>query len=158
MKSTNTTQKTKAPSSYKPPLDALKLPSWLRVLSLLVSIGLAATLLVARSLSPAEAGIGTHQQLGLPPCTSIVLWNSPCPACGMTTSWAWFTRGQLLIAAKTNVGGTLLAIIALAYIPAGCYFCFVGRTSFKERFSLGLAASLILAILLAIVQWYFRMQ
>lgn len=158
MKSTTTTQKTKAPSSYSPPSDALRLPKWLRALSLLASIGLLATLLTARSLSPAEAGLGTHQQLGLPPCTSIVLWNSPCPACGMTTSWALLTRGELLHAAKTNIGGTLLAIIALAYIPAGCYFCFIGRASVKERFSLCLAASLILAILLAVVQWFFRMH
>jgi hypothetical protein len=148
----------KASSSSKPPLEALKLPIWLRVLSLLVSIGLVATLLVARSLSPAATGLGTHQQLGLPPCTSIFLWNAPCPACGMTTSWAWMTRGHLLMATKTNIGGTMLAIIALVYIPAGCYFCFIGRASKKERFSLWLAASLILAILLSTVQWFFRMQ
>ncbi|OWU65175.1 MAG: hypothetical protein CBB60_006020 [Armatimonadetes bacterium Cent15-Ar3] len=30
---------------------------------------------------------GTHQQLGLPPCPSVLMFNRPCPGCGLTTSW-----------------------------------------------------------------------
>ena len=32
--------------------------------------------------------MGTHQQLGLPPCNFVTLTGYPCPACGMTTSFA----------------------------------------------------------------------
>ncbi len=44
---------------------------------------------VARWLEPDAKGYGTHQQLGLPPCSSILLFGSKCPACGMTPPGAW---------------------------------------------------------------------
>ena len=51
-------------------------------------------LAVAAWLEPSPTGIGTHQQLGLPPCTFWMLFGRPCPTCGMTTSWAHLVRGQ----------------------------------------------------------------
>ena len=134
----------------------LTIPRWLRACCALVAVGLTATLITARVLQPSPNGIGTHQQLGLPPCTSIVLWDVPCPACGMTTSWSYMVRGQVFEAFHANAGGALLSIIALACIPATCYFSFAGHASKRERFSLYLAAALLIAITVAIAQWYFR--
>lgn len=114
-------------------------------------------LLIARTLEPNPAGIGTHQQLGLPPCTSIVLFNSPCPACGMTTSWALATRGEFTASARSNVGGLLLALIAMAYVPCSCYFFWIGVGSRDERFSLVLAMSLVISVAAASVQWMVRL-
>ena len=131
--------------------------SWaLRWVTLLAGCGVLGILVTARCLVPDASGMGTHQQLGLPPCTSVVLFNAPCPACGMTTSWSLFTRGQFFAAVTTNAGGALLAIIALAYIPASCYFFTVGVASRGEWFSFGLAMSLIVAIVAAVLQWLWR--
>jgi len=69
---------------------------------------------VASQLQPASAGLGTHQQLGLPPCSLRVLLAIRCPACGMTTSWAHFVRGEWLASASVNLGGFLLALAAIA--------------------------------------------
>ena len=129
----------------------------LRVVSIVAGLGMLGLLLVARFLEPAASGMGTHQQLGLPPCSSILLWGMPCPACGMTTSWSLFTRGQWLESASVNIGGFLLALIALAYVPAGCYFGFTGRASRNERFSLGLAIALVTALAFAVFQWAVRL-
>jgi hypothetical protein len=78
------------------------------------ALALLALLVTARALTPDAAGHGTHQQLGLPPCTFYVLFQRPCPACGMTTSWAWLLRGEIGHALAANAGGTLLAGLSLA--------------------------------------------
>jgi hypothetical protein len=41
------------------------------------------------ALRPSPEGHGTHQELGFPPCPSVLLFDRPCPGCGLTTS---FTR------------------------------------------------------------------
>jgi hypothetical protein len=74
-------------------------------------------LITAGSLTPEEHGYGTHQQLGLPPCTFYLIFHRPCPACGMTTSWAWLLRGAIGNALAANAGGTLLAGLSLAGVP-----------------------------------------
>ena len=71
---------------------------------------------LARWLEPAAAGLGTHQQLGLPPCTVRVLAGVPCPSCGMTTSFAHFTRGNWRASAAANAGGFLLATLCAGQV------------------------------------------
>ncbi|MBX3412703.1 MAG: DUF2752 domain-containing protein [Pirellulales bacterium] len=78
---------------------------------------LAIPLIVAVWLSPDARGYGTHERLGLPPCTFWVLFGKPCPSCGMTTSWAHTVRGELPSAIAANAGGALLALIAAAGVP-----------------------------------------
>jgi hypothetical protein len=72
---------------------------------------------LARSVEPDPRGYGTHQRLGLPPCTFRALFNLPCPSCGMTTSFAHLTRGHLAEAIEANAGGALLALVCAAQIP-----------------------------------------
>lgn len=43
-------------------------------------------------VTPDPNGHGTHTQLGLPPCPSTLVFNRPCPGCGMTTSFAYCSR------------------------------------------------------------------
>src|SRR5262245_24524741 len=75
--------------------------------------GVLVTLLVTASrLTPSSRGMGTHQQLGLPPCTMVQWFGLRCPSCGMTTSWAHLTRGHLLASLRANSGGALLGIAA----------------------------------------------
>ncbi len=87
---------------------------WALILSSL-AIGLA--LALAWTLTPDERGFGTHQQLGLPPCSGRFLWGGACPSCGMTTSWCWLVRGNLVRAAQANIGGLALGIYAIVGAP-----------------------------------------
>ncbi len=135
----------------------MQLPWTLRWLALLAGLCVLALLLVARQLEPSPFGYGTHQQLGLPPCSSLVLFGSTCPACGMTTAWAWTTRGQIWPALQANAGGAMLALIAMAYLPSSCYFFAGGRTSRKGWFSLALGNGLLVSLGVAIVQWALRL-
>ena len=82
-----------------------------------MALGLLALLSVAAFLEPDPRGLGTHQQFGLPPCTFRFLFGRPCPTCGMTTSWAHLVRGQPIGALGANVGGALLATLAVVSVP-----------------------------------------
>jgi hypothetical protein len=95
----------------------MTLESRFRLLATAASIALVFLLAVARSLEPDPRGHGTHEQLGLPPCSFIVLYGRPCPACGMTTAWAWVVRGRLDAAVCANTTGTILCILALIAAP-----------------------------------------
>jgi len=70
---------------------------------LLGLLGLAAT------LTPSRSGLGTHQQLGLPPCTFEAILGVRCPTCGMTTSWSHLLHGDFAASWGANPGGTCLA-------------------------------------------------
>ncbi|MBN1854899.1 MAG: DUF2752 domain-containing protein [Pirellulales bacterium] len=89
------------------------MPTRTRFGLLVLGVGAAILLLVARFLTPSPSGNGTHQQLGLPPCTMVTLLGRPCPFCGMTTAWSWLLRGEIKRAANANAGGLLAGILAI---------------------------------------------
>ena len=88
-----------------------------RLFVALWGILLAGGLILALKLEPDPRGFGTHQRLGLPPCSFRVFFGVPCPSCGMTTSFSLFTKGRLLEAARANVAGLLLACLCAVQIP-----------------------------------------
>jgi hypothetical protein len=65
-------------------------------------------------------------------------------------------RGQLTSAWQCNAGGLLLGLIALAYIPAFCYYVARGYWSRQGWLSFSLAWSLMTALLVAFGQWLSR--
>ncbi len=138
-------------------VDPLRLSKTWRVLAAVSGLAVLGILVTARCLEPASAGFGTHQQLGLPPCTSIALYGIRCPSCGMTTAWSLATRGEFLEAARMNCGGLLLALIALGYIPASGYFSWRGRSTRSGWFSLALGISILTSLAIAITQWLWRL-
>ncbi|MBN2023587.1 MAG: DUF2752 domain-containing protein [Pirellulales bacterium] len=77
----------------------------------LLGLALVCPWAVAAWLRPDGRGHGTHQQLGLPPCSFEVLFGQRCPTCGSTTAFAHLIRGHLLAACRANVGGTLLGVL-----------------------------------------------
>lgn len=96
----------------QPGLDSPRLAAYQRRNYLTSGIVLLGLLVLAGILKPNAAGYGTHQQLGLPPCTFKTIFGVRCPTCGMTTSWSYFVRGNLAASWQANAGGTCLAISA----------------------------------------------
>lgn len=76
---------------------------------------------VARYLNPASSGQGTHEQLGLPPCTFHLLTGHGCPGCGLTTSFAHLARGHLASAFHSNPVGVLLFTTIVLFVPYFVY-------------------------------------
>ncbi|MGV3615910.1 MAG: DUF2752 domain-containing protein [Fimbriimonas sp.] len=65
-------------------------------------------------LSPSAHGHGTHQQLGLPPCPSVLMFDRPCPGCGLTTSWTALVHGDFATAFRAHALGPLMYLIFTA--------------------------------------------
>jgi len=82
-----------------------------------VGAGLLLLLAVAGVLEPDPRGFGTHQRLGLPPCTFQQFTGHRCPSCGMTTAWAHLVRGRIVAAWGDNAGGALLGLASLWLAP-----------------------------------------
>ncbi|TWU01165.1 hypothetical protein Pla52n_45370 [Stieleria varia] len=126
----------------------------------MVALSLAAALivllLIAGSLSPSAQGLGTHQQLGLPPCSSLVMLGVRCPSCGMTTSWSYFVRGMWWQSARTNSGGFLLALGAIALI---IYCLSVARRGRVPGVAAqrGIALTLFAIMVVTLTDWAIRL-
>lgn len=128
-----------------------------RVGMTLVAMVLTALLVTAAILTPNPAGSGTHQQLGLPPCTMKFLFGIPCPACGMTTSWALVLKGRPLQALYANAGGVLLALISIVSVITLVRYAYRGTQSVRPWFSNFLVWSLCTALAVATAQWLTRL-
>ncbi len=66
--------------------------------------------IIGAVLNPDRSGHGTHQQLGLPPCPSVLLFDRPCPGCGLTTSWTAFIHGHFAEAFHSHPLGPILYV------------------------------------------------
>lgn len=82
-----------------------------------LGLGLIAPLVLAVFLAPNPTGHGTHRQLGLPPCSAIVLFGCRCPSCGMTTAFSHTVRGQIVGAIRANSAGAALALFDVLVAP-----------------------------------------
>lgn len=93
-----------------------------------IGLAVVAILVLATRLTPNGDWMGTHRQLGLPPCGFVVATGYPCPTCGMTTAFALAVRGRFLAAARAQVAGCMLffgvvgaGIAACWCVVTGCY-------------------------------------
>ena len=99
-----------------------KLAWVVRILLVAMALAFTVVLTLAFTLNPYDADgqprtMATHTQLGLPPCNFVTLTGKPCPACGMTTSFALLMKGDVLNSAKANWVGTGLAATCLLCVP-----------------------------------------
>jgi hypothetical protein len=139
------------------PASAARWRGHQRLMAVAVGIALVGLLVTASRLTPSTAGLGTHRQLGLPPCTVVDWFGIRCPSCGMTTSWAHATHGQVLAAVQTNAGGALLALAAALVGPWLIGSGWYGRWLLRPpREGVVLAAgAVVIAVTLA--QWVVRL-
>jgi hypothetical protein len=79
--------------------------------------GWAALALGRFHLVPDPSGVGTHEQLGLPPCLPMRLFGIPCPGCGLTTSVTWLARGAPLESLAAQPLGFAIGLAALGGLP-----------------------------------------
>ena len=102
-----------------------------RVIAVLVALACLAVLVVAARLTPSPTGVGTHMPLTSKPCDLLARTGMPCPSCGMTTSFAWFTKGNLLASFYVQPMGALLALLSSACVWGGFYIALTGRPAHR---------------------------
>jgi len=94
---------------------------------------------------------GTHQQLGLPPCTYLLRTGDPCPSCGLTTSFSLAMHGDLYGSVRANWVGTLMVGFLLACVPWAAWCAWRGHLvgvrslEFAALGAMGVFAVLLLA-------------
>ena len=126
-----------------------------RIVAAIIAAGLIALLVTARTLQPNPDGLGTHRQLGLPPCSMLWATGVRCPGCGMTTSWAHITRGQLPSAVSVNLAGSLLAVLAAIVAAASARVAITAATvTRRQQWILTIALLVIVAV--AMLDWMRR--
>jgi hypothetical protein len=128
-----------------------------RCLAVLVGVGLLAILVLANRLRPDPRGLGTHQQLGLPPCSLWVVTGVRCPACGMTTSWAYATRGQLRDALRTHVGGTILAFATAVCAVSALAIAARGKWPLRQPSEAVTISLIVVGAAMLVGEWVVRL-
>jgi hypothetical protein len=102
---------------------------WARWFAVGVGLACLAVLVTGMVLTPPGGqGIGTHTQLGFPPCEFERRTRGvPCPSCGFTTSVTHFAHGNLLASLYLQPMGFLIALFCAAGVWIGGYIGVTGR-------------------------------
>ncbi|MEQ1828397.1 MAG: DUF2752 domain-containing protein [Pirellula sp.] len=112
---------------------------------------------VAAWLSPSPTGMGTHQQLGLPPCTMSYVLGIRCPGCGMTTSWAHTLNGDLASGLRSNCSGVMLCFLAMWMVPCLLWLAIRGRPSRSRWVSRSTLVLMIGIVSISVIEWLIRL-
>lgn len=111
---------------------------------------------LARHLEPNSSGLGTHQQLGLPPCSMRLILGIRCPGCGMTTSWSHFIRGDWHQSLATSLGGFLFALLAVWIAFLALRTLFTAQIP-GERTQTSITVTAIGIFAISLLQWLYRL-
>jgi hypothetical protein len=117
---------------------------------------LAGMLFLARRLEPDPRGFGTHTQLGLPQCAFLTATGRLCPTCGMTTSFAWLTRGRIERSWQANPAGCLFALLAGPVLVWMVASAVANRPIGFRNASAPLTGLLFAAVATGIASWLIR--
>jgi hypothetical protein len=142
-----------SPQSEVPPITR-----WEQVTLALAGLGGLTLLMLAVWLTPSPSGFGTHQQLGLPPCTFLYWFDIPCPSCGGTTAFSHFVRGQWVSAIRANAAAALLAGLCVAGVPWSWASAWRRRYLGLRDIVLTLTIVMLVLATLSVTQWIGRLQ
>lgn len=145
-------------SRWRDGLSGSPLDSWQRSLLIGILAGILAVFGTACWLNPYGSDgkplrMGTHQQLGFPPCNFVILTGKPCPSCGMTTSFSLFVRGDLVNSMQANPVGLLLAGFLVLLLPWGVASLWNGRSLYIRSIQIAGLVVLGFFVGLSMLRW-----
>ncbi|MDI9638903.1 DUF2752 domain-containing protein [Kamptonema cortianum] len=111
-------------------------------------VWLSVTVIGAFVLKANPDGHGTHTQLGLPPCASVVFFDRPCPGCGLTTSWTHVLHGHFVESFRVHALGP---IIYLGYTISALLSGFGYWKTLRFRVELTWISRLLIATLVVFI-------
>ena len=131
-------------------------PTTARLIAAAVFVGCAGLLALAGYLEPDPSGMGTHQQLGFPTCTMVMLFGYPCPTCGMTTAFAHAVRGELISAFNAQPAGLVLALVAILAASVALGVAATGKVWAVNWYRISPALVTLLAVLVVLGGWIYK--
>jgi hypothetical protein len=129
-----------------------------RILTLLVFLTCAGLVTLGWILEPDPRGIGTHSQLGFGECGLVISRGMPCPACGMTTAFAYGVRFNLIDGFRAQPAGLLAALLAYAAAVLSLIFAVVGKNPFVIFTKKRVYILLIIVIIIIAASWIYKIQ
>lgn len=118
-----------------------------------LSLAAMAVLAVAAMLTPATGGMGTHRQLGLPPCGFVAMSGLPCPTCGMTTAFALAVRGRLGESVRAQAAGFGLAVMTAMVAVIALVAAITGRRATVNWYRVEPTRLIWLGALVFVLAW-----
>jgi len=128
-----------------------------RVLAAAIAVSCLAVLITAARLQPSRSGLATHTAMGFDECQFLKRSNLPCPSCGMTTSFAWYARGNALASLYVQPMGFALALLATVCVWAGAYIAFTGKPAHRLMRLIPSRYYLLPIMLFAALAWGWKM-
>lgn len=132
------------------------LPRWGRAALVIVVLGICGGFWLSTTVEPSERGFGSHQALGLPPCSIRIWFGIRCPSCGSTTAFANFVRGRWLTALDNNAAAVGLALLCAALVPWGLCSAATGRMWRINDPLLVLVWTMGVLCVISVTQWGVR--
>jgi hypothetical protein len=107
-------------------------------------------------LAPSPDHVGTHQQLGFPPCSFRAIFGLPCPGCGGTTSVCYMLHGDIRNALISSIFGTAV-FLGLAATWLACFISLATRMPIVLSLEGKDAARLVAySVALMLVSWVVK--
>lgn len=145
-----------APAIYVRVEPSPRAPWQARLIALLVAAAAAWVLIVAVRLEPDARGVSTHTQLGLQPCSFLERTGIPCAGCGMTTSFAYLVRGNVVQSFIAQPFGLILCVLTAAAFWAGLYLAVSGKPAYRLLYLIPAKVHLLTWIPLAAIGWLWK--
>jgi hypothetical protein len=146
-----------APLIYTVRYRAMPLPLPQRMVALASAMACLLILAVACWLRPNPAGYGSHTFLpAMQKCQFLERTGLPCPSCGMTTSFTWFVRGNLLASFYVQPMGALLAMLTACWVWIGVYIAITGKPVYRLLWLIPARYYLVSLLAFAIAAWGWK--
>jgi hypothetical protein len=114
------------------------------------------TISLGRLLEPSADGLGTHEQMGLPPCPFFHFTGIPCPSCGLTTSFAHAARLNFYRSFIGQPFGLIAFCLALLSIPLSIYLA-RSRKPWSELIHIrGIKVLIYALVALFLLSWVYK--
>jgi len=132
-------------------------PAPARLSAAVIFVGCAVLLAVAARLHPDGRGLGSHEQLGFPPCSFVVLFGRPCPTCGMTTAFAHAVRGELIAALRVQPAGLAAALATMVTACAALSVMVTGKVWMVNWYRVSPGWIVAGCVLLILGAWAYKL-
>jgi hypothetical protein len=129
-----------------------------RVAAALVFAASLTLLALAVYLDASPRGMGTHQQLGLPPCGMLMSTGIPCATCGMTTAFSHAAHGRLIESFITQPAGALLALATAIALIVSAWALVTGMSLAPLGSAIWRPRTVFVAAAVVILAWIYKIM
>lgn len=109
-------------------------------------------------LDASPNGVGTHRQLGLPPCGMYAATGVPCATCGMTTAFSHAAHGRLIDSFTTQPAGALLALATAMALLISAWALVTGMSLTPLASTVWRPRTVFAGAAVVIVAWIYKIM